>query len=361
MSTRSLNARAVVIALFTIAGAPLAAGATSPLEVGAPSYDTYKSWLVACDNGLTCEAKGFARGGETGADLRFIRAAGPNGALEARVSVATDTRDDLGDLRIDGAPLQLDESAWHIKVDHTNNIATLSTTRPAAVAAFVSRLRNGAKLALGSDASTYIPLDGMVAALLRIDERQGRAGGATALIRKGAAPASQVPPAPPLPVVPARKIAAQLSAQEEKSLIARTKRVRDASTCEENASKYLEEAAYALDARTALVFLPCIQGAYQGSSDVFIAPRTGGGAPEPVKLSDAEGGASDALLFEPNFDPATGTLSTFGKGRGLTDCGFRAEWIWDDQAFRMSSAARQETCGGVAPGDWPTLYRSRRQ
>lgn len=361
MSTRSLNAGAVFIALFTIAGAPLAASATSPLEVGAPSYDTYKSWLVACDNGLTCEAKGFARGGETGADLRFIRAAGPNGKLEARVSVATDTRDDLGDLRIDGAPLQLDESAWHIKVDHTNNIATLSTTRPAAVAAFVSRLRNGAKLAVGSDASTYIPLDGMVAALLRIDERQGRAGGATALIRKGAAPASQVPPAPPLPVVPARKIAAQLSGQEEQSLIARTKRVRDASRCEENASKYLEEAAYALDARTALVFLPCIQGAYQGSSDVFIAPRTGGGAPEPVKLSDAEGGASDASLFEPNFDPATGTLSTFGKGRGMADCGFRAEWIWDGQAFRMSSAARQETCGGVAPGDWPTLYRSRRQ
>lgn len=361
MSTRSIKARAAFMAFIAIATVPLVAVATPPREGNSPSYDTYKSWLVACDNGLTCEAKGFASGGEARADLRFIRAAGPNGSLEARLYIKTNASIDPDELRVDGAPLRLDASAWNVNTDLANNLATLSVTQPAAVAAFVSRLRNGTKLQVGSDASAYVPLDGMVAALLRIDDRQGRIGGVTALIRKGPAPASQVPLAPSLPLVPTRKITSRLSGQEEQNLIARTKRVRDASSCEENASTHLEEAAYALDARKALVFLPCIQGAYQGSSNVFVAPRTGGGAPEPVKLNDAAEGTSDALLFEPNFDPATGTLSTFGKGRGLADCGFRTEWIWDGHAFQMSSAARQETCGGVAPGDWPTLYRSRKK
>ncbi|MCU9953501.1 DUF1176 domain-containing protein [Burkholderia sp. BKH01] len=349
----------VLIAVFAGAAVSLVARATPPQEVSAPSYDTYKSWLVACDNGLTCEAKGFADGGEFSADLRFIRTAGPNSSLEARLNVATNDSIDLGDLRVDGEPLRLDESAW--RVDYANNVATLSATRPAAVAAFVSRLRNGTKLQVGSEASAYIPLDGMVAALLRIDDRQGRIGGVTALIRKGPAPASRATLAPSLPVVPTRKIVSQLPDREEKSLITRTKRIRDASSCEDHASKYLEEAAYALNTQKALVFLPCIQGAYQGSSDVFIAPRIGGGAPEPLKLRNPAGGVLDSSLVEPNFDPATGVLSTFAKGRGLADCGFQAEWIWDGQAFQMSAASQQSTCGGVGPGDWPTLYRSRKR
>ncbi|QTD94578.1 DUF1176 domain-containing protein [Burkholderia anthina] len=361
MKSRFIALSTVLIATFAGATAPLVTEAAPPLEVSAPSYGTYKSWLVACDNGLTCEAKGFADGGETGADLRFIRAAGPHGAIEARLNVVTDASIDLADLRVDGAPLRLDESAWSVNIDHANNIATLSTTQPEAVAAFVSRLRNGTKLQVASDASTYIPLDGMVAALLRIDDRQGRVGSVTALIRKGPAPASQATPAPPLPVVRTRKIVSQLSKQEEKSLIARTKRIQDASRCEQNASRYLEEAAYALDARQALVLLPCIMGAYQGSSDVFIVPRVGGGTPEPIKLRDPAGGVMDSLLTEPGFDPATGTLSTAAKGRGLADCGFRAEWIWDGHAFQISAASRQTTCGGIEPGDWPTLYRSRRK
>lgn len=359
MKNRVIEMSTVLIAVFASAAVSLVARAAPPQEVGAPSYDTYKSWLVACDNGLTCEAKGFADGGESSADLRFIRAAGPNSALEARLNVVTNASIDLGDLRVDGEPLRLDESAW--SVDYANNVATLSATRPAAVAAFVSRLRNGAKLQVGSDASAYIPLDGMVAALLRIDDRQGRIGGVTALIRKGPAPASRATLAPSLPVVPTRKIVSQLPDREEQSLITRAKRIWDASSCEDSASKYLEEAAYALNTRKALVFLPCIQGAYQGSSEVFIVPRIGGGAPEPIKLRGPAGGVLDSSLTEPSFDPATGALSTFAKGRGLADCGFRAEWIWDGQAFQISAASQQDTCGGVGPGDWPTLYRSRKR
>ncbi|WP_060252232.1 DUF1176 domain-containing protein [Burkholderia pseudomultivorans] len=361
MKKRVIERGAMLIAVFAGAAIPLVATA-SPEEAGsAPSYDTYKSWLVACDNGLTCEARGFAGEGEFRGDLRFIRAAGPRGSVEARLNVATDTSIGLDDLRVDGEPLRLDESSWSVDVDLVNDVATFSTTEPAAVAAFVSRLRDGRKLQVGSDARTYIPLDGMVAALLRIDDRQGRIGGVTALIRKGSAPASQVISAPPLPIVPTRKIASQLSDKEEKRLIERAQRSRDASRCDKNASKYLDEGAYALDERQALVFLPCIQGAYQGSSDVFVVPRVGNGAAEPIKLTNPAGGVLEPSLVEPSFDPATGVLSTFAKGRGLADCGFQAEWIWDGRAFRISAASRQDSCGGFEPGDWPTLYRSRRR
>jgi len=46
------------------------------------------------------------------------------------------------------------------------------------------------------------------------------------------------------------------------------------------------------------------------------------------------------------------------KGRGLTDCGMSAGWIWDGKGFVLSDFSLQIPCGGVYPGDWPTLFRS---
>lgn len=47
------------------------------------------------------------------------------------------------------------------------------------------------------------------------------------------------------------------------------------------------------------------------------------------------------MLTEPDFEPATGTLSTFAKGRGLGDCGLTARWIWDGDTFKLSALRPQ--------------------
>lgn len=344
---------ALVLASISLTGAAMAAP---------PSYDHYKSWLTVCDNGLACEAKGFKNGIISGPDLRFDRAAGPNAVTEVTINVPFPV--DLTDFRADGRPLHLG-SSWELS--HDDDLTKISTSNPAAVMALLSDLRNAAELEIAGD-KAVIPLDGMVAALLHIDDRQGRLDNVTALIRTGTVPASSVTAPPALPVIARRRIDIALSDAEEQRLVQRAKdsdkALFEKEECEDDASRGgLEEAAYPLDADHALLFIPCIMGAYQGSSLVVIMPRKGDGAPVAFqpKLPLGGDGTEMKILTEPGFDMDTGTLLMSGRGRAAGDCGLTAEWVWDGVQFQLATVSYQATCGGSQLGDWPTLFRTREE
>lgn len=97
-------------------------------------------------------------------DLRFIRAAGPGGLIQARLTAGFAFS--LTDLRVDGRPLLLDRSAWTLTTQ--DGTSTLSAKRPEVVAAFVAQLRDGATLQVGDGS---VPLNGLSAALLHMDDR----------------------------------------------------------------------------------------------------------------------------------------------------------------------------------------------
>ena len=342
-----------------------AAAETGPAAAPQPvqSYNTYKSWFVACDNALACVARGVT---DAGADITIERQGGPTGTLVA--FIRADHAFSLADIRIDGQPARLSGPAWQISVSDDETAATSSDL--VAIRSLVQRLRNASKVSLGD--STEVPLNGFAAAMLRLDERQGRLGGVTALFRPGPAPASQVPARPPIPKIPNHPISASLRKGEEARLIAGVRADQRAvfdspsaegKECEKDPTA-MEPEAYALDDGQALVLIPCMMGAYQGTSLAFIAPRGGGHArrliaPTPYLGSDP-GHPDGGYFTEGSFDPGTGTLSVHAKGRGLGDCGMSASWIWDGKAFRLSEMSLQQACGGVAPGDWPTLFRSSR-
>ena len=255
----------------TGAGADGGAGigpAATPQPV--QSYNSYKSWFVACDNELACVAKGVS---EAGADITIERQGGPTGTLVAFIRATQAFR--LADIRIDGQPARLSGPAWQISVSDDETIATSSDL--VAIRSLVQRLRNASKVSLGE--STEVPLDGFAAAMLRLDERQGRLGGVTALFRPGPAPASQVPARPPIPKIPNHPISATLQKGEEARLIAGVRAdqraVFDKEECEKDPTA-MEPEAHALDDGQALVLIPCMMGAYQGTSLAFIAPRGGG-------------------------------------------------------------------------------------
>ena len=118
-----------------------------------------------------------------------------------------------------------------------------------------------------------------------------------------------------------------------------------------------------LDATKAIAIRACELFAYQGSSVVYVLPRNGTGPAQPVVLPlpglPKDGGdPAGPEMTDPSFDPATGRLSTSAKGRGLADCGMSAVWIWSEAAFHLISLSFQDQCGGSAPGDWPTLFRT---
>lgn len=333
---------------------PAAIAAPEPIQ----SYDTYKSWFVACDNGLSCVAKGYAEAAKR-AEMNIERAAGPEGAISAKISA--ENKFNLGDVRLDGKAVELNPQDW--KLDGSDGEFSLSTDRLPAIRALVAQLRNGSKLALADGAE--VPLEGFAAALVRLDERQGRLGGVTALAKLGAAPASRVPQPPALPHIPNRPITVSLTPDEAQRLITAVREGQQAimkkEDCEPEVTAMKPE-AYALDGERALVFIPCIMGAYQGSSVAFLAQRSNGAAEHLIAPLAYSGNSADHsgvdMFTEGDFDPKTGMLSMAARGRGLADCGTSASWIWDGKAFQLTSHYLQIACGGLSPGDWPTLFRS---
>lgn len=331
----------------------------APVEI-AQSYDGYRSWLAVCDNTLACVAKGFGEDSQ-GAEITIERAPGPNGALTA--SIRATHRFGIEDVRIDGKPAGLAAPLWQLSASDDETSATSDDL--VAVRTLVQRLRNASKVTLaGNDA---VPLDGFAAAMLRIDDRQGRSDGVTALLKLGARPASLVPSPPPLPRIPDHPVQATLTAGERVRLIAAVRSGQKAAFVKEECGETPEAPeAYALDDKIALVFIPCVMGAYQGFNLAFTTPRAGGPAqrmiaPTPYGGNDPDPDRTDATTFtDPVFDPKTGTLSVAAKWRAMADCGMSASWKWTGKAFRLSAMMLQQACGGVEPGDWPTIFRSKR-
>ena len=316
-----------------------------------PVYRQFGRWLVACDNTRACVARGFDEA--TRAQFDPVRPAG-----DARPKLILSVADpiDVAALRLDGKPLRLPAPAW------TKTADDVSTDDPAAVDAFIAAVRDAHAITLdpapsADDAAWTIPLDGFTAALLLVDAVQGRPGTATALVAAHGATAA--PPAPSAPAAPRWTAPPKLTGPEQTDLVRRASRLRspafDPCTVRE------PPAVFALDATSALGIRPCYMAAYQGSSVVAVLSR-GGGPDRPVKLPlpGVPDGATDGPdMVDPDFDPATGTLSTASKGRGLADCGSSEAWMWSGGAFRLKVLSYQDLCGGAAPGDWPTLFRTR--
>ncbi|MDE7548327.1 DUF1176 domain-containing protein [Acetobacter fabarum] len=352
---------------------------TGAAQAATPSYDVYGSWLVACDNILTCEAKGFVQGDDDvtstmpdnrsingSVDLRFIRDAGPDGVIEARLIAGFPFG--LADLRVDGRPLLLDRSAWTLNT--RDGITILSGKQAEVVAAFVAQLRDGETLQVRDG---IVPLNGFSAAMLHMDDRQGRVGGVTALIRAGTKSASGVPPAPLLPPAPSAHRSIVLARRERDRLMAWTERTQaklikkqSCDSPDKGTDNLLETGVYELDKNNALILFGCSMAAYQGASLVFVVPRTGTGQPEPASLPSpvlikGDTGGEGSIVTSPDFDMATGTLTDFYKGMGLAYCGASHEWRWDGHHFVLTGMTFQLGCGGSMSGDWPVLYRSKVQ
>ena len=344
-------------ACFLLAPVLASAAWASPKSV-VQSYDTYKSWLAACDNTLVCVAKGVSQS-DTPVDVKITRQPGGDGGI--LMEIRASARFTLGDIRIDDKPAKLAKPAWRVSSDgDTTSVTSRDFT---AIKALFSQLRNAQMLMIGDGAQ--VQLDGLAAAMLRLDDRQGRVGGVTSLARTGPLPASQVAPGPAIPKISTRPITATLAPAEAQRLVRQTLATQKDTFAKQDCQAkitVLQGEAFALDNHRALVLIPCGLGSYQVSSLAFIADRNGAGisrltAPAPFLGHDPHESVVEEFT-ESDFDRKTGTLSMAAKGRGMADCGFSASWIWNGESMVLVSMAYQDACGGVEPGDWPTLFRS---
>lgn len=311
----------------------------------------HHDWMLACDNTRTCRAAGYQDDGDDNlpVSVLLIRKGGPGQTVSAKLMLGQYDEVQLParlSLQINGKDLGA--------LPLTDGAATLSTTQTAALLAALARSSRIA--AVGNDGQRWILSDrGASAALLKMDEFQGRLDTPGALIRKGSRAEASVPPALPVPtLVLAPLVAARATDTALEHSAALRAALAEADTggdCDALTPEGLPmvDGPQALHVtrlgRTSLmVSTLCGRGAYNEGIGYWVVNDA---PPFKATLVTASGGDDDGRV-----------ISSAQKGRGLGDCWFTARWGWDGRRFVQTDESTTGLCRLVAAGGaWhmPTL------
>ncbi|HKT67532.1 MAG TPA: DUF1176 domain-containing protein, partial [Burkholderia sp.] len=368
---------AVAVTLLT---ASLSAAAHDPAQHSVAR--DFKNWSVVCDNANRC----IAEGGNDDIDdtrtsmiVRLTRDAGADArpVLEIFASAPLDLRT----ARADGVPFDAVPAEWHAvaKTGDEDDVYPfhIRTSDPTTVDAWLTISHNAQRVSFGDPAAAKTPrvsLSGLNAALLLIDDTQGRIGTTTALLRKGTRPASSVPAAPALPPapVPAPRVA-DLTPAEQRPLVdavfdkfgGNVKRcVADAGDEMSTRDRRKTASAIAISATDAIVSIPCqTSSAYNHTDLWYRVHRSAPYAPTPLDFGEHASAGLDPASFanqltEASYDPAHATLSSLDRVRGAGDCGSSASWVFDGRRFVLNDVAMHGACNGLFQDQWPRLYRT---
>jgi hypothetical protein len=308
-----------------------------------PETRTFRDWIVTCGNNGDCTAFGTAA--DDNGWLRLFMPAGPGAEPVVHVGMWMSDGSVMPTLTVDGQRFasRIEDGLARIPADRTR--------------AVIDALADGRKATLMTgEGSLDLSVSGVSAALLWIDERQGRLDTVTALIRKGDAPASTVPAAPTLPVVTPAPAMAQAGA--DSPLPAAVEALPRVQECRADTVPGYRQTvdSYRLDADTRLWGVPCFTGAYNVGY-LYVLTDNAGAAPRIVSLPTT--GEAMETPINPDYDPATRRLSAFGKGRGIGDCGTVHEWVWTADGFVLARERVMDRCLGIPAELWPLTWDSR--
>ncbi|MGX1785878.1 DUF1176 domain-containing protein [Bosea sp. NPDC055332] len=336
--------------LLTLPSLALAAG---------PEPKGFRDWMAGCSNTWSCTALSVpSEGADPTAYLRLERPAGPDGAVTLVLRLRGDWKKPplAVQLKLDGAAFPAGGKAMPVTAD--SDLAS-ATFQPAEITAFIEAARKATKLQVTAPGlSAEVSLSGAVAALLWIDEQQGRLNTTSALIRKGSA--TNIPPAPAAPVIMAMPASGSLSEKDGKALAAALRKQiaqRDPDQCEDGEMTTKLDTAWRLDNRRSLVSLTCSLGAYNASNAFWIVENGAVAAARPVNFERNEESEKNVLV-NGEFDPRTGRLDYFAKGRGIGDCGAAGGYAWIGTGFALTGFSMMGECRGIGSDDWITLFRS---
>ena len=312
---------------------------------------TFRDWTAVCDNVNNCAAYGPAE--ENGGFVMLKIAAGP----EAKAKVYAES----WALESPTVPTRLDIDGRNyagVWGDPETDLNLLTFENPSDQ--LLRALANGQALTLSADSQRVsVSLSGAAAAFLWIDERQGRLGTTTALVRKGDRPASSVPPAPPPPRVRIAAPVAQTDLPKTLSpYVTALPRVRECASLYENTSFGRDDwSVHRLGDDTLLWELPCGAGAYNFSQAYVLSGNDGSGA-RALEFPTPRGPIDS--LVNSSFDSQTNTIGAFGKGRGVGDCGSMGSWAWTGREFALLSEDNMSDCLGAHWDIWPSTWRTAR-
>lgn len=362
--TMRLIALAAVAALLTSCGQGRPAKAdhggharAADAPAGFAEQKKIRDWLVACDNLGTCHA--FAPASEGTGWVRISMSAGP----EAAPSVAFGFWATNGDFS-NPATARVDDAVFDARAETGDDAPPVALVAPDRARALIDAMAQGTAMTLSAGSeSVPISLTGAAASLLWIDEHQGRLDTTTALIRKGARPASAVPAAPLPPHIVAAPAVSQAGYgdQEGQTLPAAIEALPAVVQCRAdtafNPDLQAVISSARLDANTVLWSVPCGAGAYN-FSNAYFTTTPAGTDPRRVLFPSPGDAEPQDLLVNAAYDPATRVIDAFNKGRGLGDCGMADSWTWTMGGFVLKSSSAMSECWGVPSDYWPAAWVS---
>ncbi len=312
--------------------------ATAASAAFTPEMREFRDWRAVCDNQGRCSAYGAE--GMNGGWVMVTRDAGAGAAVQVRAGFPAWEGDAPAPaLALDGRAVDLDEADGLV---------------------LARALAQGQTLTLSDgDQTTALSLSGAAAALLWVDEKQGRIETPTAVMRPGDRDAGTVPgPATP-PRVTRAAAASQAGLPDENvRLPATLERLPEVQTCaaERMPGMTPMHSVARLGEGTYLWGVECFRGAYNLGQRFWITGEDGAN-PRPVDFPTATG-EPERELINPAFDPESATLDAFSRGRGLGDCGTIQHWAWTGERFVLTFEMSMDECAGMTPDLWPPLYRS---
>jgi len=357
-----MNANWITAPLFVLAGLFASSAFADPLQT------IYNDWQLSCANLNHCSARNSQDGQEL--ILNISRDAGPEGRAVIKIDYQR-SGDDAGSeqpianrLQLDGRSLPFNPREWDVSKN------SLTTSNRLVVNEFIAAIREGKSIQLTGKTDPQqavkpaISLKGFKAALLAIDAQQGRVGTKTAWANRGNKPATTVPAAPAAPLQPRFSEPHPLTDTEISAITQNAAATIDNNDCSLEPSER-EVHLFALSNDKALMTVNCDMGAYNLFVLGFSVSRQAPYKTEdlalnmPFKLGDEE---ESPELINADFDPKTGELSTFDKGRGIGDCGVASRWVYDGKQFQLTSFSSEPSCDGYSSGgEWPVLWVTQKR
>ncbi|HEV7260624.1 MAG TPA: DUF1176 domain-containing protein [Bosea sp. (in: a-proteobacteria)] len=320
---------------------------------------TFRDWIAGCDNTKVCTALSLPNEADDEvAFLRLDRPAGPTGAptLALKLRSSKLPKQFSVDLALDGAPFPA--AGRRLQASSMDGETAELEIAPTEAEALIAAARKATMLTAKIEQRQFkLSLAGSVAAMLWIDEKQGRLNTPTALIRKGTA--GTVPPAPTLPVIVSKPASGKPLAKDQAAALVKAMRTelnrREPDSCEEMSEG--TDGAFALDDSTRLVVVACSRGAYNVSTQFWLVPGRDVAKARPAEFESNRGGSGNELV-NADFDPKSGRVMFYAKGRGIGDCGTSGSYGWNGRRFAVLQISAMDICRLIPGDDWITLFRS---
>jgi hypothetical protein len=330
----------------------------------AGGIQTFDDWSLACDNIRHCEAVSFghgtgANGGEAVALALWIGLdAGPGAAVHMRLALQMPMSAP--------APASLRLQAGTASVSVEPGTGTIAA--PDAARLLPALIDADAAHAGGDRVDLSVSLRGLKDALSAIDQVQGRAGTVGAIVRKGGAPASAVPPAPKaamvrLAALPAvRGSDAALFEQVLADLAVARPGGNDCwpapvpGNAGPGAGASIGASVARLSDQALLVLRRSPATGYDARWCAWIvhdhAPWLARTLPFAGNPGEPDARLEGNVGFEARQTGAgrVGLLTAGTRLRAIGDCGTRYTWGWTGRAFLLTGFDEDQQCGGIEGG-----------